>query len=161
MYGSDFHAWKQTLLGLDTCAMQAGMRWAEQEEGGLSKHRAKPVTFAQFYPEANGVTSTPFSKICCVGVQVLLRSDCRQVYIQRSAKRRGCLPSYSQAEPIRELTQSSPRLLAEPCKSRNTSQFRQEALTVSVCLNLRTTDIIFMTKKVKTPKRNFFGIKTI
>ena len=35
--------------------------------------------------------------------------------IQRSAKRRGCLLSYSQAEPGRELTQPSPRLLAEPC----------------------------------------------
>ena len=32
-----------------------------------------------------------------------------------SAKRRGCLLSYSQAEPGRELTQPSPRLLAEPC----------------------------------------------
>ena len=38
---------------------------------------------------------------------------------QRSAKRRGCLLTYSQAEPGRELTQPSPRLLAEPCtKSR-------------------------------------------
>ena len=34
--------------------------------------------------------------------------------IQRSAKRRGCLLSYSQAEPGRELTQPSLRLLAEP-----------------------------------------------
>ena len=37
------------------------------------------------------------------------------VPVQRSAKRRGCLLSYSQAEPGRELTQPSPRLLAEPC----------------------------------------------
>ena len=38
---------------------------------------------------------------------------------QRSAKRRGCLLTYSQAEPGRVLTQPSPRLLAEPCtKSR-------------------------------------------
>ena len=37
--------------------------------------------------------------------------------LQRSAKRRGCLLSYSQAEPGRELTQPSPRLLAEPCKA--------------------------------------------
>ena len=37
--------------------------------------------------------------------------------VQRSAKRRGCLLSYSQAEPGRELTQPSPRLLAEPCTS--------------------------------------------
>ena len=36
--------------------------------------------------------------------------------LQRSAKRRGCLLSYSQAEPGRELTQPSLRLLAEPCK---------------------------------------------
>ena len=37
--------------------------------------------------------------------------------VQRSAKRRGCLLSYSQAEPGRELTQPSPRLLAQPCTS--------------------------------------------
>ena len=36
-------------------------------------------------------------------------------HVQRSAKRFGCLLSYSQAEPGRELTQPSPRLLAEPC----------------------------------------------
>ena len=30
-------------------------------------------------------------------------------------KRRGCLLSYSQSEPGRELTQPSPRLSAEPC----------------------------------------------
>ena len=36
------------------------------------------------------------------------------LHLQRSAKRRGCLLSYSQAEPGRELTQPSPRLLAEP-----------------------------------------------
>ena len=36
--------------------------------------------------------------------------------VQRSAKRRGCLLSYSQAEPGRELTKPSPRLLAEPCR---------------------------------------------
>ena len=36
--------------------------------------------------------------------------------LQRSAKRCGCLLSYSQAEPGRELTQPSPRLLAEPCR---------------------------------------------
>ena len=36
-------------------------------------------------------------------------------HVQGSAKRRGCLLSYSQAEPGRELTQPSPRLLAEPC----------------------------------------------
>ena len=38
-----------------------------------------------------------------------------QLTVQRSAKRRGCLLSYSQAEPGRESTQPSPRLLAEPC----------------------------------------------
>ena len=32
-------------------------------------------------------------------------------------KRRGCLLSYSRAEPGRELTQPRPRLLAEPCTS--------------------------------------------
>ena len=30
-------------------------------------------------------------------------------------KRRGCLLSYSQAEPGRDLSQPSPRLIAEPC----------------------------------------------
>ena len=35
--------------------------------------------------------------------------------VQRSEKRRTCLLSYSQAEPGRELTQPSPRFLAEPC----------------------------------------------
>ena len=35
--------------------------------------------------------------------------------LQGSAKRRGCLLSNSQADPGRELTQPSPRLLAEPC----------------------------------------------
>ena len=37
--------------------------------------------------------------------------------LQRSAKRRGCLLSYSQAEPGRESTEPSPRLLVEPCTS--------------------------------------------
>ena len=36
--------------------------------------------------------------------------------VQGSAKRHGCLLSYSQAEPGRELMQPSPRLLAEPCR---------------------------------------------
>ena len=35
--------------------------------------------------------------------------------VQRSAKRWGCLLSYSQADPGRELTQPRPRLLAQPC----------------------------------------------
>ena len=37
--------------------------------------------------------------------------------IKSSAKRLGCLLSYSQAEPGRELTQPSPCLLAEPCST--------------------------------------------
>ena len=37
--------------------------------------------------------------------------------VKRLAKRWGCLLSYSQAEPGRELTQPSPHLLAEPCRS--------------------------------------------
>ena len=37
------------------------------------------------------------------------------LHVQGSAKRRGCLLSYNQAEPGRELTQPSTRLLAEPC----------------------------------------------
>ena len=43
----------------------------------------------------------------------------RQDYVQRSAKGRGCLLSYSQAEPGRELTHPSPRLLAAPCRMFN------------------------------------------
>ena len=43
--------------------------------------------------------------------------------LQRSALRRGCLLSYSQAEPGRKLTQPSPRLLAEPCTSRRTYEY--------------------------------------
>ena len=35
--------------------------------------------------------------------------------LQGSAKRRGCLLSYSQAEPGRDLTQPRKHLLAEPC----------------------------------------------
>ena len=38
--------------------------------------------------------------------------------VQRSAKRRGCLLSYSQAEPGRESTQPRKHLLAEPCSSK-------------------------------------------
>ena len=48
--------------------------------------------------------------MCCIQAQAKCVSD-----IQGSAKRRGCLLSYSQAEPGRELTQPIPRLLAEPC----------------------------------------------
>ena len=46
--------------------------------------------------------------------------------LQRSAKRRGCLLSYSHAEPGRELTQPGKHLLAEPCilLSNDTPQFR-------------------------------------
>ena len=40
------------------------------------------------------------------------------ISLHRSTKRCGCLLSYSQAEPGRELTQPSPRLLAEPCTLR-------------------------------------------
>ena len=42
-------------------------------------------------------------------------SSLSSTLVQRSAKMRGCLLSYSQAEPGRELTQPKPRLLAEPC----------------------------------------------
>ena len=37
--------------------------------------------------------------------------------LQGSAKRQGCLLSYSQAEPGRESTQPSPCLLAKPCRA--------------------------------------------
>ena len=53
------------------------------------------------------------------------------VCIQRSAKRRGCLLSYSQAEPGRELTQPIPRLLAEPCIASNSKLMASEAMVAS------------------------------
>ena len=37
-------------------------------------------------------------------------------FLQRLAKRCGCLLSYSQAEPGRELMQPRKHLLAEPCR---------------------------------------------
>ena len=40
-----------------------------------------------------------------------------EVLLQRSAKRRGCSLSYSQAEPGRELTQPRKHVLAEPCEA--------------------------------------------
>ena len=43
------------------------------------------------------------------------KNDAEASELQRSAKRRGCLLSYSQAEPGRELTQPRKHLLAEPC----------------------------------------------
>ena len=47
--------------------------------------------------------------------QLMLIFRDQDARLQGSAKRRACLLSYSQAEPGRELTQPSPRLLAEPC----------------------------------------------
>ena len=44
----------------------------------------------------------------------LLELFCKLKYGNK-AIRRGCLLSYSQAEPERELTQPSPRLLVDPC----------------------------------------------
>ena len=47
----------------------------------------------------------------------MLRSIGARYYtLQRWAKRRGCLLSYSQTEPGRELPQPSPRLVAEPSR---------------------------------------------
>ena len=43
--------------------------------------------------------------------------------LQSSAKRHGCLLSFSQAEPGRELTQHSPRLLTEPSTIINLMQY--------------------------------------
>ena len=48
------------------------------------------------------------------------------IFVQRSAKRWGCLLSYSQAEPGRELTQPRKHLLAEPC-------------TIAVCVRKRSS----------------------
>ena len=57
--------------------------------------------------------------------------------LQRSAKRRGCLLSYSQAEPGRELTQPSPRLLAEPCTSLQQARSHSRSpLTRTRCRNV-------------------------
>ena len=52
-------------------------------------------------------------------------------FVQRSVKKRGCLLSYSQAEPGRELTQPSPRLLAEPCTPY--CKYRDRQKGVAVC----------------------------
>ena len=52
---------------------------------------------------------------------VVLVASCWQILmsgLQRSAKRRGCLLSYSQAEPGRELTQPRKHLLAKLCTYR-------------------------------------------
>ena len=43
--------------------------------------------------------------------------------VKRSAKRRGSLLSYSQAEPRRELTQPRKHLFAEPCTGSPGYQF--------------------------------------
>ena len=56
--------------------------------------------------------------ICC-GMEIKVAGGFNEIFcnhiVQRWAKRRGCLLSYSQAEPGRE---PSPRLLAEPCINR-------------------------------------------
>ena len=62
-------------------------------------------------PERGLVEYAKVAKIA----QTLSRRARTGKILQRSAKRRGCLISYSQAEPGRELTQPSPRLLAKPC----------------------------------------------
>ena len=54
-----------------------------------------------------------------------MHEENRRVVLQRSKKRCGCLLSYSQAEPGREFTQTSPRLLAEPCIGADTILVRQ------------------------------------
>ena len=53
-------------------------------------------------------------------------------HVQRSAKRRGCLISYSQAEPGRDLTQPSSCLLAEPCRLAAAPFSRMNLLWMSV-----------------------------
>ena len=52
-----------------------------------------------------------------IPITQLLHTFSHAPTIQRPAKRRGCLLSYGQAEPGRELMQPSLRLLAEPCIS--------------------------------------------
>ena len=54
--------------------------------------------------------------------------------VQRLAKRCGCLLSYSQAEPGRELTQPSPRLLAEPCTPLSWAAWRGQTNAVKQLL---------------------------
>ena len=53
--------------------------------------------------------------------------------VQRSAKRRGCLLSYSQAEPERELTQPRKHLLAEPCTRKIATPFPLPSVPNEFC----------------------------
>ena len=63
-----------------------------------------------------GLSSLSFTRLLLRLLFVMF--DANSLHVQRSAKRRGCLLSYSQAEPGRALTQPSPRLLAEPCSQK-------------------------------------------
>ena len=61
--------------------------------------------------------------------------------VQRSAKRHGCLISYSQAEPGRELTQPRKHLFAEPC----TVLRRRPALSAYTLVTLSYIPILKLT----------------
>ena len=55
--------------------------------------------------------------------------------VQRSTKRRGCLQSYSQAEPGRELTQPRRHLFAEPCRKGEVEWRKRANCSLSVWLS--------------------------
>ena len=79
--------------------------------------------------------------ICC-GMEIKVAGGFNEIFcnhiVQRWAKRRGCLLSYSQAEPGRELTQPSPRLLAEPCSlfSDSVCERRERRLQISTAYDV-------------------------
>ena len=52
------------------------------------------------------------------GSNLVIKDKEKSQFVQRSAKRRGCLLSYGKAEAGRELTQPRKYLLAEPCMCR-------------------------------------------
>ena len=82
---------------------------------GTQTHRAKVGGRGAPCGDTMLIKTLPSINGCKIGIS---HNVSKQVglNVQRSAKSRGCLLSYSQAEPGRQLTQPSPTLLAEPCK---------------------------------------------
>ena len=73
-------------------------------------------------PRPSRSISVRMLKIKTTYMMIMIRGfdiDKKRLYLQNyrdRQNRRGCLLCYRQAEPGRELTQPSPRLLAEPCE---------------------------------------------
>ena len=94
---------RPSILGLPSSAASAASAAAKVQKRQFFTRRGRAQChFASFSGQRVQAHTPYYSIIFCT-------------HLQRSAKRRGCLLSYSQAEPRRELTQPSPRLLAEPC----------------------------------------------